>query len=151
MRCGWDWTRGSRGGRLPSRSSARTPSAPASAGRWSSASRRLPASRRLSVSRLRPVANSRIYTHTVVVTVCGDVGEADSPRLRRLLVDAMMRRRPRRIVVDLAGATALDATAIGPLLAARDSAPDVQVTLALRRPNPAVAADLRDNGLRLTA
>jgi anti-anti-sigma regulatory factor len=93
---------------------------------------------------------TRIYPHTTVILLRGDVGEADAGRLRRALVETIM-RRPRRIVVDLTNATALDPTAIGALLAVRDSAPDMDISLCVRRPSPALSADLAGHGLPILA
>jgi anti-anti-sigma regulatory factor len=94
---------------------------------------------------------TRIYPHTTVIVLCGDIGETDTYRLRQALVEAIMRRRARRVVVDLTRATVLDATAIGALLAVQDSALDLHMALDVRRPNAAVTADLAGHGLSITA
>ncbi len=94
-----------------------------------------------------PSVSTRMFTHTVVVKLRGVVDERDTPRLRRLLVDMIMRRRPRHLVVDLARATTVDPLAIGTLVAARDAAPQMRVAFAVRRPNPSVAAQLVRAGL----
>jgi anti-anti-sigma factor len=93
----------------------------------------------------------RIYPHTTVIVLRGDIGETHTNRLRQVLVETIMRRRPRRIVVDLTEATVLDPTAIGALLAVQDSAPDLHIALNVRRPNAAVTADLAGHGLCITA
>jgi anti-anti-sigma regulatory factor len=88
-----------------------------------------------------------MFTHTVVIVLRGHVDETGTTHLRQLLVEAMLHRRPRRIVVDLAQATGLDPTAVGALIAAHDAAPDVQVAFDLRRPSPGLAAELAGHGL----
>jgi anti-anti-sigma factor len=94
---------------------------------------------------------TRTYRHTTVIALCGDIGETGTDQLRHTLVQTLMRRRPRRIVVDLTKATALDPTAIGVLLAAQDSAPDLDIALQVRRPNHAMTADLTRHGLTVVA
>jgi anti-anti-sigma factor len=94
-----------------------------------------------------PAVSTRTFAHTIVIVVSGDLDEDGSHRLRRVLVDAIMRRRPRRVIVDLARATDLVDSAVGALIAAHDSAPDLHVTFALRRPNADVAATLAGHGL----
>jgi anti-anti-sigma factor len=94
-----------------------------------------------------PSVSTRMFTHTVVVKLRGVVDERDTPRLRRVLVDLIMRRRPRQLVVDLTRATTVDPLAIGTLVAAHDAAPDMRVAFAVRRPNPSVAAQLVRAGL----
>jgi anti-anti-sigma factor len=88
-----------------------------------------------------------MFKHTLVVLLRGDVGEADTGDLRRILVDAIMHRRPRRLVVDLGAVTALDPLAVGALIAAQDTAPQMRVRLALRRPTGGVAVQLSTAGL----
>jgi anti-anti-sigma factor len=91
--------------------------------------------------------STRAYSRTVVITLRGHIDEKVSHRLRHLLVDAIMRRRTRRIVIDLAEATQPDATALGALIAAHDSAPEMQIAFDLRRPSPAMATHLASHGL----
>jgi anti-anti-sigma factor len=94
--------------------------------------------------------STRTYPHTTVIVLCGDIDEPNTRRLRHALVQTLLRRRPRRIVVDLTRATTLDATAIGALVAAHESAPDLDIALHLRRPNQATTADLARHGLVAT-
>ncbi len=94
---------------------------------------------------------TRTYPHTTVIVLRGDIEETHTPHLCRSLVDAILRRRSRRVVVDLSRATTLDATAIGALLAASDSAPDLHIALGVRGPNPAVTARLAAHGLPVMA
>ncbi len=98
-----------------------------------------------------PVVRSHTDPDTVVVSLHGAVGEHDGTQLRRVLVQAIVHTRPHRIVVDLTHATALDPTSLGALLAARDSAPDLHITLAVAHPSPALAAQLHDCGLTIAA
>jgi anti-anti-sigma factor len=91
----------------------------------------------------------RIYPHTTVIVLRGDIGETNTNRLRQALVETLVRRRPRRIVVDLTDATVLDPTAIGALLAVQDSASDLHIALDVRRPNAVVTADLTGHGLSI--
>lgn len=65
----------------------------------------------------------------VTVRLTGDIDTAITHRLRHVLVDVIMRRRPARIVVDLRGVTTMDSAAIGTLRAAHQAAHDVHLTL----------------------
>jgi anti-anti-sigma factor len=89
----------------------------------------------------------RLFTHTIVIVVRGAVDAENAAGLRQMLVDAIVRRRPRRLIIDLARATTLDPLAIGALLAAQDTASDVHVTVALRHPRGSVADQLARAGL----
>jgi anti-anti-sigma factor len=91
--------------------------------------------------------NSRTFTHTVVIALRGHVDESGSHQLHRELINALMHQRRRHIVVDFARVTSLDATAVGALIAAHDSAPDMRLTLTLRNPNVGIAAELAEHGL----
>lgn len=94
-----------------------------------------------------PTVRSHTDPDTVVVSLHGTVGEHDSTHLRRVLVQAIVHTRPQHIVVDLTHTTTLDPASLGALLAARDSAPDLDISLTMRHPNPAVTAQLHDYGL----
>jgi anti-anti-sigma factor len=90
---------------------------------------------------------TRTFTHTTVVVLRGRVDAGATERLRHVLVEAIVRRRPRRLVVDIAGATELDPTALGTLIAAREAAPDMNVRFTMRCPNPEAAVELLGDGL----
>jgi anti-anti-sigma factor len=94
-----------------------------------------------------PTVISHTHSDAVVIEVHGDVGEAAGDQLRRELITAMMRRRPRRIVVDLSHADSLDPGAVGALIAANDAANDLRLTLALHGPSDDIAAELTAHGL----
>ena len=94
-----------------------------------------------------PTVRTRRFKYTLVVLLRGEVDESGTDDLRRVLVDAIVRQRPRRVVVDLAMVTALDPMAVGALMAAHDTAPQMRVRLALRRPNDGVAVQLSTAGL----
>lgn len=95
----------------------------------------------------RSHVSRRTFVHTVVLALHGDIDEAASEQLRRELVDAMMRRRPRRLVIDLSRTRSLGAGALGALIAAHDSAPDLQLALTLRGAPRGVASELANHGL----
>jgi anti-anti-sigma factor len=94
-----------------------------------------------------PTVSSRIFAHTVVIVLRGHIDETGSHQLRRELINALMHQRRPRIVVDFARATSLDPTAVGALIAAHETAPDMQLTLTLRNPSRGIAAELADHGL----
>lgn len=94
-----------------------------------------------------PAVSTHTFAHTMVIVLCGRIDEEASQRLWHALVDALMHRRPRRIVVDLAQASSLDPTAVSALIAARESAGDLYIALRLRGPGESVAAELADGGL----
>ncbi|HEV7900101.1 MAG TPA: STAS domain-containing protein [Planosporangium sp.] len=74
-----------------------------------------------------------------------DVGAADE--LRHTLVEAIMRSRPRHLVVDLGAVTFMDSTCIGTLVAAYHTACDVEVDLTVTGANPFLARVLATSGL----
>lgn len=94
-----------------------------------------------------PTVSARRFTHTTVIVVRGVVDEAGGDQLRHVLVDALMRNRTRRVVVDLARATELDPTAVGALIAAHETAPELSVGFSLRAPNRDIATELAGHGL----
>lgn len=71
-----------------------------------------------------------IYLH-------GDIDVVAAAHLRAALVHALgRRRRGKRLLVDLSGATGLDPIGVGALLAARDAAHDARAVFILRGPDP---------------
>jgi anti-sigma B factor antagonist len=85
--------------------------------------------------------------NVIIVAVRGNVDQEVAGGLRRALAGAIVRDRPRRLVIDLSGVTAIDDTGIGTLVAAWQAAGDVQIEVSLHRPSPAVAEALATNGL----
>jgi anti-anti-sigma factor len=83
----------------------------------------------------------------VSVELSGDINGPATGLLCRALADAIMRRRPERVLVDLRGATFLDPGAVGALLAAVDAADDVRIDLTVCNPSPDLAAQLAGTGL----
>ena len=84
-------------------------------------------------------------TRTILVT--GPVTEADAAQLRTILVTAIWHERPDRILVDLGAGAALDATALGTLLAAAGIAKDQQLSLGVRCADPELAEQLAAAGI----
>jgi anti-anti-sigma factor len=74
-----------------------------------------------------------------------DVGAADD--LRRTLIEAIMRNRPRHLTVDLGGVTFMDSTCIGTLIAACQTAGDVDVGFTITAANPFLTRVLATSGL----
>lgn len=93
-----------------------------------------------------PSVSRRVFTHSMVVVLRGDIDLSETAILRRVLVEAM-RRRPRRLVIDLAGVISLDQTAVGALLAAAETAVDLDMRVVIRHAAAAVAAQLRLSGV----
>lgn len=80
------------------------------------------------------------------VVVRGELDVATAPLLEAVL-DAVISLRPRRLEVDLAGVTFLDAQALGTLNSARRRQTARHATLVLRRPSAIVRRVLALAGL----
>jgi anti-anti-sigma factor len=98
------------------------------------------------------VTEPQVRTHrasgaVVSVQLCGAINVAATGELRKALIDAVLRQRPARVLVDLRDTTFLDPTAIGALIAAAQTADDLRVDLSVCNPNPALAAQLASTGL----
>jgi anti-anti-sigma factor len=82
----------------------------------------------------------------VTIVVRGNLDANAVGGLSRVLAGAIVRERPRRLVVDLSHVTSIDGTGIGTLVAAGDAARDVDVELSLHRPSPVLARHLPPAG-----
>jgi anti-sigma B factor antagonist len=82
------------------------------------------------------VVDTRRSGTVETVVVRGEVDIATSPLLRAVL-DTVIGRRPTRVVVDLSGATFLDAHALSTLAAVRRRLANRRTALVLRDPSPA--------------
>lgn len=89
----------------------------------------------------------RYHKHTTRIALRGTIAEDETVRLRSLLVDVFLRRRPRRLVVDVGPVTTLDAAALGALIVAADMAPEHAVDFQLQCRDQRVAAELEQAGL----
>src|SRR5262245_43650679 len=80
------------------------------------------------------MGNVRVNTGSRAVTVqaTGNLDDAAADRLRHAIVAMLVRPRPARLIVDLDGVTAIDATTIGALQAAGRSAADLNIDLVFR-------------------
>lgn len=67
----------------------------------------------------------------VRVCLCGAIEGAAIDRLRTVLVDLLMRRRPASVAIDTQGATSIDSTALGVLFAAIDVAGDLGIPVLI--------------------
>lgn len=84
---------------------------------------------------------------SVIVSAQGVVGADDAVELRQLLVHAVRKLRPLRLVVDLADVVTLDPINLGTLAAACGLGDDHQVAVFLDNPSSALAADLAAAGV----
>jgi len=82
-----------------------------------------------------------------MITVTGPVAETDSDQLRTILVAAIWHERPSEILIDIDSGVALDATAVGALVAAAGIAKDQQMSLGVRCADPELARLLADAGI----
>ena len=90
---------------------------------------------------------TRLDADSVVVEVCGDLDGPSVAQLRHVLVDAVLRRRPPRVVLDLERVTGIDAVGIGTLLGGCDAALDLGIAVLIRDPGSLVTQRLQANGL----
>ena len=92
------------------------------------------------------IVTSRVGA-TRTISVTGAVSDTDAARLRTILVTAIWHERPERIVVEFGSGTALDATAVGALVAAAGIAEDQQLSLGVRCADAALAEQLAAAGI----
>jgi anti-anti-sigma regulatory factor len=85
---------------------------------------------------------------THVITLRGLITEAESADLRTLLVRTIWHERPDHVRIDLAPDVAMDATAVGALVAAGEIAEQRRVAFDIHCPDPELLAHLRANGAR---
>lgn len=64
---------------------------------------------------------------TAYITAHGEITGSASDEFRSVLVTALMRRHPARIVVDLSDTSSLDSVSLGSLSAASDAASDLGI------------------------
>jgi anti-anti-sigma regulatory factor len=84
---------------------------------------------------------------SVVVELRGDIGPQSTGLLCRALVDAVLRRRPALVVLDMRRTRRIDPQGVGAVIAGRDLAADRDTPVIVHRPNPGVARQLRAAGL----
>jgi anti-anti-sigma regulatory factor len=84
---------------------------------------------------------------SVIVSPRGIVGPDEAVALRQLLVHAVRRLRPLRLVVDLTGVVTLDPINLGTLAATCGLGDDHDVVVFLDNPSSALAADLAAAGV----
>lgn len=78
----------------------------------------------------------------ITIQLHGDLDATVATELRRVLVDALLRRRLGCILIDLRAVTALDPWVIGTLQAASDMARDIHLPLAFETTGSPVADHL---------
>lgn len=83
--------------------------------------------------------------HTVVVT--GEVDLETTPRLRRVLLDAIDDSDATQVVIDCRDVVFADSTAIGTFVLARNEAMSRDIELMLAEPSPAITQPLAITGL----
>lgn len=84
---------------------------------------------------------------SLVVRPAGAMDSECAVQFRQLLVHAVRRIRPLRLIVDLAGVTAIDPINLGTLTALCGLADDHRVLVVLRNAPADMAADLRAAGV----
>ena len=89
----------------------------------------------------------RLPDAVVSVELTGAIDQPAAADLQQVLVHALLRGKPSRVVIDLRAATRLDPTAIGMLLAAADTADDLAVGLSVCNARSDVADQLLQSGL----
>jgi anti-anti-sigma factor len=83
----------------------------------------------------------------VVVEVRGEIDMACADRLRDILVDAVRRLRPARLVVDMLHVTFIDSTGVGALVAGHNAAHALGVPFSVRQAGPFVITQFHQTGL----
>ena len=83
----------------------------------------------------------------MVIEIRGELDSSTAAQLRDILVDAVTRLRPVRIVVDMLHVTFIDSTGIGALAGGHNAAQSVGVPFEVANPAPFVEQQLRMLGL----
>lgn len=90
----------------------------------------------------RPLTvHARVSEGVVTVIVSGELDICTGPALQRVLAD-VLKREPKRLILDLAGVTFIDCASARMLLAASRALPAGRKAV-IRRPSPAVERLLR--------
>jgi anti-anti-sigma regulatory factor len=84
---------------------------------------------------------------SLIVRPTGNLGTDCAVQFRQTLVHAVRKLRPLRLIVDLAGVTAIDPINLGTLAALCGLADDHHVVVFLRNSPTAIADDLRTAGV----
>src|SRR5262249_19329970 len=84
---------------------------------------------------------------TARLALRGTIAEKETSRLRSLLVEAFVCRRPRRLLIDVGTPTTLDPTAVGALIAAAVIAPEQDVDFRVQCRDRQTAVELTMVGL----
>lgn len=87
---------------------------------------------------------------TPVISLHGDIAEAEASDLRGVLIDAIWRDRAPRLVVEFARDVTMDATFVGALLAADAIASDSEAVIEFRCDDPGLRERLTALGLTAT-
>lgn len=87
---------------------------------------------------------------TIRIQLAGVIDSGIATRLRNTLVRVLLRARPDRLVLDLAGLTELDAICAGTIVAACQIAGDYGIEVVMGSGSPEIAGRLRDAGLPAT-
>ena len=92
-----------------------------------------------------------IAPNAATMYLTGDIDHHTTEQLRRALVDVIVRVKPRHLVIDLGGVTAIDDQAIGALRAAESIIRDAGLTTSFHTTGSRIAADLADDGIHQAA
>jgi anti-anti-sigma regulatory factor len=88
---------------------------------------------------------------TTTMRAYGEIDTEAATNLRHLLIDVIMRRRPRCLIIDLDGVTAVDPAAIGTLRAAHTTAQDMDLPVVFRTSGSPISAQLQEDGIPHTS
>ncbi|MEU4215419.1 STAS domain-containing protein [Actinoplanes sp. NPDC026623] len=84
---------------------------------------------------------------TVVITPSGDIDAADAVQLQRILVHAVRKVRPLRLILDLSAVSRLDPISVGTVSAACELGDDHRVVLCVHNPTGRISELLAKAGV----
>jgi anti-anti-sigma factor len=84
---------------------------------------------------------------TVVIRPCGVIDAADAVQLQRVLVHAVRKVRPSRIILDLSAVSRLDPISAGTVSAACELGDDHQVVMCVHNPSSRISDQLTRAGV----
>src|SRR4051794_25030882 len=93
------------------------------------------------------VTSQRLADGAAIIDVRGELDVTTVSAFRNLLVDAIRRQRPARVVVDMLRVTFMDSTGIGALVVGYNAAHEIGADFVVRNPSQFVLRQLHITGL----
>jgi anti-anti-sigma factor len=93
------------------------------------------------------VTSQRLSDGAAIIDVRGELDVTTVTAFRAMLVDTIMKERPKRVVVDMLHVTFMDSTGVGALVVGYNAAREVGAEFVVRNPSQFVHRQLHITGL----